>query len=352
MTINELDAIHEQFLYRWPIERLRTLSIEEYVGIGNKDTFCQWLETKTLMLGSIKGMTSIKFGIYERNNSAKKPMNYMNDDKYSWLRSYGDDRIMAFNKIRSDILNIVELAEDGKFQQINNIALPNLFKWKIAFLYSNERIIPIFRSEVLFKISHHFGLPMKDPKRISEIHELMITNKPVNLNIYHYMWQLYNQFGRDLKEEKIVSEKLKIDQNRTRVAATQRNSEDQLRTTVARSYIAKQRHNKLQKKLEFFLIDKFGRDNVLLEENFVDIKLIQPEYIIFYEIKSASYASVCVRDALGQLLLYSQRDEDHRTKKHIVVGQYPATENDLKYINFIKDNLKVDFDYMHIDLFI
>lgn len=94
----------------------------------------------------------------------------MNDDKYSWLKSYGENRIVAFNKIRTDILNIVELAEKGKFQQINHIALPNLFKWKIAFLYSNERIIPIFRSEVLFKIAHHFGLTIKDPKRISEIH--------------------------------------------------------------------------------------------------------------------------------------------------------------------------------------
>lgn len=350
MTITELEEIHDQFLYRWPIEKLHTLTIDEYVGLGNKDTFCQWIETKTRMLGSIKGLTSIKFGIYERNPTAKRPINYKNDEKYSWLKAYNDNSAdEAFKKIKADILSIALLAEAGKFHQISDIKLPDLFKWKIAFLYSNERIIPIFRREVLFKIANHFGLITNDPKRISEIHELMISKKPANLNIYHFMWRLYDQFGRDKKNLSIENQKVETHGQKTKKASLKRNTNDQLRT-VYRSYIAEQKHNKLQLILQNRLINKFGKENVFLEENFVDVKLVQPEHIVLYEVKSSAYASQCVRDALGQLLQYSHNDLDIRPKKHIVVGQYPATDNDLKYIKFVKDNLKVDFDYHHIDL--
>lgn len=348
MTVIELEEIHDQFLFRWPLEKLYSLTLDEYVGLGNKDTFCQWIETKTRMLGSFKGLTSIKFGIYERHSTAKRPVNYKNDEKYSWLKAYGDNSTEAFKKIKSDILSIALLAEAGEFHKISDIKLPDLFKWKVAFLYSNERLIPIFRREVLFKIAAHFGLKTNDPKRISEIHDLMISNKPANLNIYNFMWQLYDQFGRDQKESLLENQNVVANRQSTRKSTDKRNVNSQLRT-VSRSYIAEQKHNKLQLILENRLINKFGKENVILEENFVDVKLVQPEYVVFYEVKSSAYASQCVRDALGQLLHYSHNDFDSRPKKHIVVGQYPATDNDFKYIKFIKDNLKVDFDYHCID---
>lgn len=98
------------------------------------------------------------------------------------------------------------------------------------------------------------------------------------------------------------------------------------------------------------LSEKYGDENVVLEENYVDIKLIQPDYITFYEVKSSPYASECIKEALGQILLYSLNDTDKRPKKHIVVGQYPPTDNDKKYIDFLKQNLKLEFDYLNVEL--
>ncbi|MBK8396303.1 MAG: hypothetical protein IPL26_13850 [Leptospiraceae bacterium] len=48
------------------------MQLQDYVGLKNKDAFCQWVETKTRLLGSIKGLTSIKFGIYERDSKETK----------------------------------------------------------------------------------------------------------------------------------------------------------------------------------------------------------------------------------------------------------------------------------------
>jgi hypothetical protein len=350
MTINELKELLDEFLNRWPTSNVQNLTLQAYVGIGNKDTFCQWVETKTRMLGSIKGMTSIKFGIYERKNPAEKPKNYKNDEKYSWLQGYGDNRKSAFENTKRDIIRIIELSEVGKFHQIDNIPLPDLFKWKVAFLYSNERLIPIYKRDVLFKIANHFGLKTDRNTKISEIQNVMILNKPAYLNVYEFMRLLYDEFGdREDKKEIVGTSKQKDHRRITRRATEGRNTSTQLRV-VTRSYISEQKHNKIQKALEALLIKEFGKENVILEENFVDIKLIQPEYISFYEVKSSSYASECIKEGLGQILLYLLNDKDKRPKKHIVVGQYQATENDKKYIDFLKRNLKLEFEYQNIEI--
>lgn len=350
MTINELKELLDEFLDRWTIENVQNLSLQEYVGLGNKDTFCQWVETKTRMLGSIKGMTSIKFGIYERKDPTKKPKNYKNDDKYSWLQGYGDTRKSAFKNTKCDIIKIIQLSEVGKFSQIDDILLPDLFKWKVAFLYSNERLIPIYKRDVLFKIANHYGLTTKRHTKISEIQNVMMLNKPAYLNVYEFMRQLYDQFGENEDKKEIVgTSKRKKQRRTTRRATSGRNTNTQIRT-VTRSYVAEQKHNKIQEALEALLVKKYGKENVILEENYVDIKLIQSDYISFYEVKSSSYASECIKEALGQILLYSLNDSDNRPKKHIVVGQYPATDNDDKYIAFLKKNLKLEFEYLNVEI--
>jgi len=350
MTTNTLKELLDEFLARWTLDAVYKLTLEEYVGVKNKDTFCQWVETKTRMLGSINGMTSIKFGIYERIEPAIKPKYYKNDDKYSWLQSYGDNRKSAFEHTKQDIIKIIQLSEVGKFEQIDSIALPDLFKWKVAFLYSNERLIPIYKRVVLLKIANHFGLQTDKNTAISKIQNIMMLNKPAYLNVYEFMRKLYDQFGENEDKKATDSISSQIRQKRiTRRAATTKNTNSQIRT-VTRSYIAEQKHNKLQEALESILVNQFGKNNVILEENFVDIKLLQPDYISFYEVKSSSYASECIKEALGQILLYSMNDTDNRPKKHIVVGQYPATKNDIVFINFLKKNLKLDFEYMNVEI--
>lgn len=348
MTIDDLKELLDEFLNRWTIDNVNRMTLQEYVGLKNKDTFCQWVETKTRALGSIKGLTSIKFGIYERNDPSSKPKNYRNDEKYSWLRNYGDNRKEAFENVKQDIIKIIRLAELGKFEQIDSILLPDLFKWKVAFLYSNERLIPIYKHDVLIRIAEHFGLHTNRNTTISEIQNVMVLNKPAQLNVYEFMRQLYNQFG-ETKDKKEIVGKRGGGQRITRKSATAKNTNIQART-VTRSYFAEQKHNKIQEALKTILVKKYGKSNVVLEENFVDIKLIQPDYISFYEVKSSPYASECIKEALGQVLLYSLNDTDKRPKKHFVVGQYPATDNDKKYIDFLKQNLKLEFQYINVDI--
>ena len=348
---DKLEELLDEFLNRWQIEDVENMTLQEYVGVENKDTFCQWVETKTRILGSIKGMTSIKFGIYERKDPSKKPKNYANDNKYSWLRAYGNNRNEVFEKVKKDVVEVIRLSENGQFDKIDDIILPDLFKWKVAFLYSNERLIPIYKRDALFLIAESYGLKTNRGTKISEIQEVMISNKPSDKNIYTYMIELSNRFiksnKKDLGAKKTGNEKryAKI----TRKASKSRNTQPHRRTTN-RSYIVEQKHNKIQEALKTKLVEEYGKENVLLEENYVDVKLTQPNYIGLYEVKSSSYASECVREALGQILFYSYHDQDKRTKKIYVVGQYPPNEQDYGYIKYVKDKLNLDFEYLNIGI--
>jgi len=348
---DELEELLDEFLNRWQIEDVEKMTLQEYVGVGNQDTFCQWVETKTRILGSIKGMTSIKFGIYERKNPNKKPKNYANDNEYSWLRAYGNNRDDVFEKVKKDVVEIIKLSENGQFDKIDDIILPDLFKWKIAFLYSNERLIPIYKRDALFAIAKDYGVKTNNKTKISEIQEVMTSNKPSDKNIYDYMIELSDKFikgdKKDLGTEKSDKEKWKA---RVTRQASKRKSTKAHRRTINRSYIVEQKHNKIQNALETRLAEEYGKENVLLEENYVDVKLIQPNHIGLYEVKSSSYASECVREALGQILFYSYHDQDKRPKKIYVVGQYPANEYDDGYIKYVKDKLKLDFEYLSIEI--
>lgn len=197
MTTDQCRELLNEFLRRWPIDKVSKLTLEDYVGLGDKDTFCRWTQIRTRFLGSINGMYHINFGIYERKNPAEKPKNYKNDDNYSWLKSYGDNRSTVFENIKRDIVKVIQLSEAGNFEQINDVQLPDMFKWKIAFLYSNERLIPIYNRRLLFKIAKHFGFPTSRNTPISDIQKVMMQEKPADLDVYEFMRKLCSQFDRN-----------------------------------------------------------------------------------------------------------------------------------------------------------
>jgi hypothetical protein len=329
------------FLGRWSIDRVQSMTLEEYVSIGNKDTFCQWLETKTKSLGSINGINSIKFGIYKRGDKTKKPKNPISDSTYSWQRFYGKTRGEAFENIKKEILSIIEYSQSGRFDKIDNIHLTLFVKWKIAYLYSNERLIPIFKKSVLHEIAKNYGLDVNKKPKNSEIQDLIIKFKPAHVSIYDYAYELYAKFGGQPPKIKSLLSKRK--------ASDKKSVKNQLRKGSG-SYIASQKHNSLQEKLKLILEKKHGKGAVVLEENYVDVKVVLPKKIYFYEVKSSSYASDCVREALGQILAYSYHDDDKREKHLFVAGQYRPNDNEIGYIDFVKDKLNINFEYISIDL--
>src|SRR5579859_8114274 len=60
---DHLQQLREDFVRRFPIENVKDMTLDQY-AIGKPDSFCYWLEFKTKELGSIKGGSSAKFGVW------------------------------------------------------------------------------------------------------------------------------------------------------------------------------------------------------------------------------------------------------------------------------------------------
>ena len=128
---------------------------------------------------------------------------------------------------------------------------------------------------------------------------------------------------------------------------TTKNVNSHIRIIKNSHLIIEAANNKLQQKFYNKLVDEYGADKVKLEDNFVDIKLIERNKITYFEVKPYSTASDCIKDALGQVLDYLWKDRAIKKdeSKIVVVGPSRPTNIENKYIQFLKKNLEIEFDY-------
>ncbi|WP_281980766.1 P-loop NTPase fold protein [Tenacibaculum mesophilum] len=203
----ELDNLKQQFLEQWPIEKLRTITLEEYTNL-NKDSFCYWVEHITRNLGSIVGGSSYKFGIYKRSdtstliNSKKRKT----DGEYAWYLKYGDTQQKAFEKIRNILIEIASHAQNDTLETIDTIDLGTAYKWKIAFLYGNYNCLNIFKEEALKAIAKKLKISDSNQSSVSKLHRKILRLKPKNIDFFTYTSKLWKQYeNNENSNEEIVN---------------------------------------------------------------------------------------------------------------------------------------------------
>lgn len=169
--------IYEDFQKEFPLSSLEELSLEKYTNLNREDSFCYWVESKTHVLGSIWGGTSYKFGIYEYENKPDNSKVITEDERYAWYKRYGaKTSTEAYKTVLDSVVRIAKAAQNGDFKEIDkeDYAINGVYKWKIAFLYSNFQLIPIYKKEMLIKVAQIMRVEEPASKSISELHaELM-----------------------------------------------------------------------------------------------------------------------------------------------------------------------------------
>ncbi|WP_054086870.1 MULTISPECIES: hypothetical protein [Pseudomonas syringae group] len=109
------------------------------------------------------------------------------------------------------------------------------------------------------------------------------------------------------------------------------------------------RHNDYQSKLYIEMSDLYGEDNVGTEiyANGLSIDLVvkQGESYWFYEIKTASTARACIRQALGQIMEYSYWPGHQRAAKLVIVGSAVATAEETSYIEYLQKTFSLPLEY-------
>lgn len=159
ISIQERQTYLDLFKQTWPVERLKSMKLEEYSAVGDKNSLVYWLEFGAgRYLGSIKGGDSSKFGIYERKAEPKGQRDFISsDDRYSWKNKYGTSAIAAFSQIKKNILTVIQAIQAGDLKTVETLDFESALKWKLAFIYQDHTkplILPIYK---LSKFSHFMG---------------------------------------------------------------------------------------------------------------------------------------------------------------------------------------------------
>jgi 5-methylcytosine-specific restriction protein B len=152
---DDLRQLREEFVRRFPRESLADLTLEEYaIGKGNSDSFCYWLELKTKELGSIKGGSVAKFGIWWNKKEAN----------WAWNNVLGSDiPEEAFQKLKDGLLELIQAVEANEFDKLDEIGSQRLgpqrnsLRVKPLYLYFPEEFLPISNPSHLKNFLNYFS---------------------------------------------------------------------------------------------------------------------------------------------------------------------------------------------------
>ena len=208
-TLEECLKLKDEFKQRWTLQNVKDMTINQYTGIGDKDTFTYWLESKTEKLISIWGGSAYKFGIFKRaQKDGRKELKpgQTGDIEYGWYKKYGNNRNEAFEKIKSIILQVINYAQNKEFEKIDDIDLGDAVKWKIAFLYAPDKtLLRIVSRDAFEYLARRNNI---ESNKISQIQKELIKKKPDNIDFYDYSFSLWNEYAKenDLKQD-VLEEK-------------------------------------------------------------------------------------------------------------------------------------------------
>jgi 5-methylcytosine-specific restriction protein B len=132
----EAEQLRVQFMERFPVEAWSAMQLTDYaLGQGTQDTVSYWLEYKTGVIGSIKGGSSFKHLIFRSRDDAtwRFPKDYESQDA-------------AWPAIRSGFVNILRLAGEGDFDDVDEIAVlagAPAVRTKLLYMYFPTQLVPV-----------------------------------------------------------------------------------------------------------------------------------------------------------------------------------------------------------------
>jgi DNA replication protein DnaC len=187
-----------KFQETWPIEKLKTMSLEEYTNL-EKNSFTYWLERETREVGGSGVGSSFSFRIYRRSNKSTVYTgdNRKTDGEYCWFKDLGETPYEVFPKVRQSIVDIVNAAAEADYQKVLAVEYGKYGKalqWKIAFLYNPDKFLPIYQTDVISTACKSMGLD-KPKAELHEQYTFLLNQKPDDVNTIEYANQLYKKYN-------------------------------------------------------------------------------------------------------------------------------------------------------------
>lgn len=174
------EKLRQEFINKFPLDKLSTLEIERYALGKQPDNLCWWLEFNTVPLGSIKGGTAKKFKIYYSNK----------DNKWIYPSEFSNVED-AWIQLRKSIYDFIENFKYEKYELLNSYSLissMNMFKTKLLYMYFPEKLLPIYSLDHIQKLLSYFGCLDEEIKDLNIIEANMKLKEIQDRSIEFKSW--------------------------------------------------------------------------------------------------------------------------------------------------------------------
>jgi len=196
-----LETERQNFIKRFPIGKIKQMSLDEYV-VGSKsgNSFCYLIENRLQGLGNIHGATAFKFGIYFGKTQSDPKM------RYRFTSKFGKTEDVAFQNVKSAILQLLETVKKDDLDGIRNNPLSPMFKGKILSTYFPDKYLNIFADEHLEYFLDKLEIPYSEfddeiAKRKMLIEFKQNDSVMAQWTIFEFSKFLYESFGRPSRKE-------------------------------------------------------------------------------------------------------------------------------------------------------
>jgi|GEM_PF-2682596 len=314
-------------------------TFEGITGIGHEE----WLFSERLQ------KDGYQYGFLQANNLKKKPPVF-DVDLYTYKNTKEEKQIFY-------VATINELEVLSKDQQ-------NQLKLETEFIsnFIKDNTTPDDRRRLNKKFPNYY----KDPNINVRFRNEKVTFPeqgiiiPIEFDIgKNRRYQLHEGSILDsLYDKKLVEDEYdKSEINLENYGKERGDSKASSVNRSAGSYQNRKIHIQLSEKLEKHLNKIKSVDDSVISERVLGRKAVDmvwetPREYIFYEIKTYSKVSDCIRNALGQLLEYAffRRSEVDKDYKLIIMSQHKASKSVIDYMTLLKANYDLPIYYQQYDL--
>ena len=137
---NQAKKLGEEFVHDYPIERIKSLSLDEYMlakmGYGNPHSFCRRLRYDLQPMASMGNAWPDVFGVYLKNG-------YEITLSKGLRNAFGDNYKEAFDYIKQEITDLLHAAVRDDYRAIERCSLNSIFKYKLLLVYFPDKYIPV-----------------------------------------------------------------------------------------------------------------------------------------------------------------------------------------------------------------
>jgi hypothetical protein len=170
------------------------MTIAEYADLSNHDSLSYWLEYGTKNLGAIGRMSLGKFELWKPKDGEDKEFRdgrFVMEGSYAYKSNRGKTLDQAFDAIKNLIADIVYHSLNQDWQAVENIEFHAIIKWKLAFLFSNKQLLPVYSKRALISIARGLGHTFTTRESVLEMQLAIIAHKTGEEDMVDFSYRIY-----------------------------------------------------------------------------------------------------------------------------------------------------------------